>query len=327
MRPTTQHPHTTTRHRARCLAGLLATLLLAGPATAQTQDLDLRTQVDFSTWVLLGGARTQVVPAYAGPGGPVVGLMHELILTDATADSAGAGFAPDQLLLNFNHDFSFQFNAFLYGPALRGDGMTFLLTTASEPAIGGGGSDLGYGASNLPGYALAIDTFHFEGEAVSPSLQILRDGSSAPLAATETGLGDDVRNLQTWHTSFVYAASGNQDEAGTLTATIFRPDLGSFSVSSAADWSTIGEALFDDASGDYLGRLVRYGFTAGNGAASDGHLVASLTPVPEPHTYAMLLAGLALMGALVRRRWQVSHDGAAAFSGHITQAPRPRAAP
>jgi probable HAF family extracellular repeat protein len=39
--------------------------------------------------------------------------------------------------------------------------------------------------------------------------------------------------------------------------------------------------------------------------ASDGHaylLTPLLTPVPEPETYAMLLAGLALMGLIVRRR-------------------------
>ena len=35
--------------------------------------------------------------------------------------------------------------------------------------------------------------------------------------------------------------------------------------------------------------------------ASDGHAYL-LTPVPEPETYAMLLAGLSLMGLIVRRR-------------------------
>ncbi|MBL8335330.1 MAG: PEP-CTERM sorting domain-containing protein [Rhodoferax sp.] len=51
-----------------------------------------------------------------------------------------------------------------------------------------------------------------------------------------------------------------------------------------------------------MGRRVLYGFTASNGLASDGHLVTSLAPVPEPSTYAMLLAGLALMVSLVGRR-------------------------
>ena len=285
---------------------LLAALLAPLAAGAQSQDVDLRNGVDFSTWTLLGNARTQATPALAFPGGPVVGIMQELILTDATPDSAGAGFAPQQLLLDFNRDFSFQFNAFLYGSDVRGDGMTFVLTTASTAAIGIGGSDLGYGGASLPGYAMAIDTFHFPGEPVSPSLQILRDGSSNPLAYVETGLGDDVRNLQTWSTTFAYQASGNGDEMGILTATIVRPDFGTFSVSSAADWSGTGDALYDAESGNYLGRLVRYGFTAGNGLASDGHLVASLNPVPEPHTYAMLLAGVALMATLVRRRAAVA---------------------
>ena len=34
---------------------------------------------------------------------------------------------------------------------------------------------------------------------------------------------------------------------------------------------------------------------------TDGHAFL-LSPVPEPETYAMLLAGLGLMGAMVRRR-------------------------
>lgn len=279
--------------------GLLSGLALAPQAHAL--DIDLRTGVDFSTWSLLGDARTLSTPALAGPGGPQVGIMRELVLTDAIGDRTGAAYAPGSLVINFNQDFSFQFHAFLYGSELRGDGMAFVITTQMDPQAGGGGTGLGYERPDLPGYAFAIDTFHFEDEPVSPSLQILRDGSITPVAATETGLGDTVRNLQSWTATVEYVASGNLDEAGTLSATIFRPDLGSFSVSSAADWSGFGAYEVDD-EGNYLGRRVRYGFTAATGAASDGHLVASLAPVPEPQTAAMLLAGLVVMGTLMRRR-------------------------
>jgi hypothetical protein len=277
-------------------------LALALPRPAQALDVDLGQGVDFSAWTLLGAARTLSTPALAYPGGPVVGIAHELVLTDAVGDSVGAGFAPDTLLINFNQDFSFRFQAFLYGSEVRGDGMSFVLTTQTTPVLGSGGSDLGYGQSGMPGYAFAIDTFNFTGQPVSPTLQILRDGSATPVAYTETGLGDDIRNLQTWSVVVSYTASGNDDETGLLEASIFRPDLGSFSVSSAADWSGVGSAETDPESGDYLGRRVLYGFTAATGLASDGHLVTSLAPVPEPSTYAMLLAGLALMVSHVRRR-------------------------
>jgi hypothetical protein len=284
------------------LAAPALLLALALPRPAQALDVDLGQNVDFSTWTLLGAARTYTTPALAYPGGPVVGIAHELVLTDAVSDSVGAGFAPDTLRINFNQDFSFRFQAFLYGSDIRGDGMSFVLTTQTTPALGGGGSDLGYGGSGMPGYAFAIDTFDFPGQPESPSLQILRDGSATPVAYTETGLGDDIRNLQSWSVEVRYTASGNNDETGLLEASIFRPDLGSFSVRSAADWSVIGSAETDPDTGDYLGRRVLYGFTVSNGLASDGHLVTSLAPVPEPSTYAMLLAGLALMVSLVGRR-------------------------
>ena len=94
LRPAIREARLHVGAHGQCLGGLLATLLLAGPAAAQLQDVDLRNDVDFSTWTLLGHARTQATPALAFPGGPVVGLMQALVLTDATPDSAGAGFAP-----------------------------------------------------------------------------------------------------------------------------------------------------------------------------------------------------------------------------------------
>ena len=42
----------------------------------------------------------------------------------------------------------------------------------------------------------------------------------------------------------------------------------------------------------------------GNGQTTQG-LVATITPVPEPESYAMLLAGLGLMGAVAKRRKKV----------------------
>lgn len=45
-----------------------------------------------------------------------------------------------------------------------------------------------------------------------------------------------------------------------------------------------------------------YSFTLYTNAQYQDYLVASVTPVPEPESYAMLLAGLGLMGAVVRRR-------------------------
>jgi len=45
-----------------------------------------------------------------------------------------------------------------------------------------------------------------------------------------------------------------------------------------------------------------YSFTVYTSPTAQDYVVASVTPVPEPETYAMLLAGLGLIGGIARRR-------------------------
>ena len=45
-----------------------------------------------------------------------------------------------------------------------------------------------------------------------------------------------------------------------------------------------------------------YSFSVYTSSTAQDYVVASVTPVPEPETYAMMLAGLALIGATARRR-------------------------
>jgi hypothetical protein len=267
-------------------AALFALSLAAAPARA---DQDFGTYgrfTDFTTWTLMGSASASTV-------GPDNGFVYSILsLTDIGVGSqAGAGWAPEALALDFNQAFSASFSFFIAeGSVLRGDGLVLVLAAAS--GLGYGGSELGYGGLGAS-IGFAIDTFHFDGEPVSPSLQILRGGDPTPIAATETGLGDSIRDpaLQ-WVATLSYVPSGLDDDAGTVTGTIWRPDLGSFSVSADIDFAAEGLA----------GGPVYWGFTGANGLADDGQFVTSAMPVPEPGSWALMAAGLAAAGSIVRRR-------------------------
>lgn len=269
---------------------ILSSFLVAGFVTAAhaQQGVSLATGLtDFTTWTLNGSATAQNTT-------PGNGFTYsDLVLTQPdTGGQAGSGFAPVALTMDFNQAFSFDFHFFVPVSAnLRGDGLTFTLSDASF--LGNGGSGLGYEGGSVNSVAFAIDTFHFDGEPVSPSLQILKAGNMTPLAYSETGLGDSIRDPDfQWYASVNYTPSGLGDQIGTLTGNISHANLGSFSVSATVDFTTLA------------GNPVYYGFTAGNGLATDGHFVTSAIPVPEPETYAMLLAGLALIGGITRRRKQ-----------------------
>ncbi len=270
---------------------LFAAVALAAafqPGWTQTHvDLSID-QPDFTTWSLAGSAVAQNMT-------PGNGFTYSLLqLTQpGSGDQGGSGFAPAPLALSFNEAFDFSFPFFIpVSEGLRGDGFTITLSTA--PGLGNAGSGLGYEGLNPASVAFAVDTFHFDGDPVSPSLQILAGGSVTPLAATETGLGDAIRNPDfAWIGSMNFVPSGNGDGIGTLTGTITHIDLGSFSVSAELDFTALGMA----------GAPVYWGFTASNGLATDGHTVfwgAPVAAVPEPANVLLMLAGVGVL--LARRR-------------------------
>ncbi|MGM9484631.1 PEP-CTERM sorting domain-containing protein [Roseateles sp. NT4] len=272
------------------LCGALAASALAAQAQQGVDLTDQSHSPDFPSWTLYGSAQAQ---SFTPGNGFTYSVMN---LTQAgTGGQAGAGWAPQSLALDFNAAFNFRFYFNIQNDPsqLRGDGLTLVL--ADSTGVGNGGSDLGYGGLSSASVALAVDTFHFSGEAVSPSVQILAGGSNTPLAFTETGLGDSIRNANyAFMGELAYAPSGNADNTGMLTGTISNLQLGSFSVQAQVDFAALG----------LVGQPVYYGFTAGNGLATDGQTIqwGAPAPVPEPGSWAMILAGTACLALIARRR-------------------------
>lgn len=278
----------------RNIAAVSMALLCAGGfASAQaSQSFDLTQNIDFTTWTLLGSATAtnNVIPG--------IGTDSYLALTQTgTGGGAGLAYRPEPLLLDFNQPFDFSFRFFVaHGSVEQGDGMTFFIT--GTPMLGHGGSDLGYGGSSMNGYAFAVDTFNFSDEPEAVSVQILSDGSVAPLAFTETGLTDvQPANYFQWRGTVSYTPSGQDDEQGALAFSIYQAATDTtYTVHwGTADWWNVAFDVYDSDS-NFVGRGVHIGFSAGSGLADDGHYVGSLTPIPEPETWALMLAGLGLLG-------------------------------
>ncbi|MFO0687832.1 MAG: PEP-CTERM sorting domain-containing protein [Myxococcota bacterium] len=286
----------------RIVVGLAFLVAMQGASAAQAQlalgrTFDLRSE-DYSLWSLFGTALYQEseIPGYTS---------RVLILTGPQqSDAAAAAFSSYQPVVDLNQPFTVYFYFFMApGQVLSGDGMTFIMTS-SAPALGVGGSDLGYGGSGLDGFAFGIDTFSFGDEVQAPSIQILANGSSTPVAAVPTGLPSLMDpTFFTWVATVSYEPSGNEDETGTLTGRLDQAEGELvFTVSAPVDWSSTGQAVFDPTTEQYVGRKLRFGFSAGTGLADDGHFVLALTPAPEPGLAAMLLVGTAFLGSIARRR-------------------------
>lgn len=275
--------------RTRIAAACLATTLSLAAQAQQGVDLTLGFH-DYTAWSLYGDAT-------AGVDLPGNGFIYShLSLTAANGlGSAGAGFAPEALAIDFDQPFFFAFNFFIpVSEDVRGDGFTFVLS--SQPGmVGNAGSGLGYEGLGSDSLAFAVDTFHFDGEPVSPSVQVLAGGSVSPLATTETGLGDAIRDPDfQWRAEIQYTPSGLNDASGMFGGTISHLNLGSFSVQASVDFGASGLAM--------AGAPVWWGFTGANGLAQDRHYITAAAPVPEPGAAVLMALGLAASGFLARRR-------------------------
>jgi len=80
------------------------------------------------------------------------------------------------------------------------------------------------------------------------------------------------------------------------------PEATQITFASGVNASFLAPLANFSSSGGLINGQVVVGSWSGSAQLNDGAFTGNITPVPEPQTYALMLAGLALMGGVARRR-------------------------
>jgi hypothetical protein len=174
------------------------------------------------------------------------------------------------------------------------------------------GSPVSYGKTDYEGYtAFAVNWVDVDYFPSSGSHSERNSFQLVLVDRSDTGSGNfdfvfnydalEWDNYSIWDTSFMgYGAEGNLYGRTTGFFKGFTPELALAMRQEFSPLPVLADSLFVDGqrNSDVAGRWV---FEVRDGAVTNPlwHLTS---PIPEPETYAMLLAGLGVVGAVVRRR-------------------------
>ena len=224
-----------------------------------------------------------------------------IVLTPDEGDKRGSAWVLTPLSVPDESAFSASFEFRISGSNGPGDGMAFVMHSGDADALGAGGSGLGYDGIGSNFLAVEFDTFDFhdpddpDSETVAPHVAIQLNDSDLVIHPSERvaaypslvrGSGDP--NLFAW--------------------VDFDPNNNTLSVFlSESNVKPVSALLFYELSeglASLIGSEIRFGFTAGTGAAYSQHEVFnfSTTPVPLPAAAWLLFSGLAGLGFVGRRR-------------------------
>ena len=216
----------------------------------------------------------------------------------ASASPAAAAFVTIDLSSTVNGSWSAQsFSGIPTGATTLG-GTPFLI--AAGDGSGGYHAFTGAGTQTLTintnvanvtnAYSL-INTFWGTG---TPNLHSVTFNATGGVSQSFTLDGnDDIRD----YFQNIYTNSIN----GTTTQNVFntgarRLDRQLYALSAAFQGQTLTSIVFNDAGADFVSRMVLTGLTLETGVAG----------VPEPATWAMMIAGFGLAGAAMRRRTRIA---------------------
>lgn len=211
----------------------------------------------------------------------------ELQLTNSTSQS-GAGWLAQSISTSQSFSTTFSFSLLGNDSGKMADGIALAFQNVGNNVTGNGGGDVGYwniGGSGSKAVGSVIRSWHNNDYGLST------DGVVQGLKAADFNLGA-ANNVSGSETVSYDAATHTL----TLTGTFLDGSTGrSYSIS---DRKSVDLAA-------HFGSSMYIGFTGGTGGTdADQRITAfSLTSaVPEPETYAMLLAGLGLVGFAARRK-------------------------
>ncbi|MEO8037774.1 MAG: PEP-CTERM sorting domain-containing protein [Betaproteobacteria bacterium] len=203
-----------------------------------------------------------------------------LQMTPNATDNVGAAWVTTAL--STTQDFSANFSFSISGTPTIANGIAFVLQSGGTSAIGSGGG--GIGLEGLDAVASIIHTFGNNHVGFTGS----GDPFSVQDAPTDLGAAMSITGFQT----VSYDSIGKM----MFMTGIITVDGTDFEVSDVL--SVDLEARF--------GSSMYVGFTGATGSLSSDQRITDFSlapaPVPEPETYALMLAGLGLVGWQLRRR-------------------------
>lgn len=251
--------------RTPFLAVAAATILLSLPALATTTGNTTAATFSGNDVNLLGSAAMQGAA---------------LQLTGSGSNQAGAAWLTSALSTSQSFSASFGFSLANYGSGTMADGLAFVLQSKGTNVVGAPGGNIGY--FELAGVGSVVQSWDNNTAGLNIS------GSPYDTKKAPTALGS--AQLVTGHQTVSYDAfSHTLSMTGSLVV-----DGSVFQVSDSVAIDLYAK----------FGSTMYAGFTGGTGGAvADQRITSfSVAAVPEPETYALLIAGLGLLGVVARRR-------------------------
>ena len=165
-----------------------------------------------------------------------------------------------------------------------------------------------------PTYQVSINTSAFAGTSGFLDFSFLALGTAAPAFATVSNFSGalEAGSIPSGDVTGALpgvVAIGNTTAFNDLLQAVTFGGLFTFDLTFMADdagaGSTFGVALVNDSMTDYLGvsgNVVEIGVQPGAAASVSTTAFSSVNVVPEPSDLLLMLSGLAVMGAIVRRK-------------------------